>query len=163
MRLLLLFIVCVCSLQAKTTMEADSADYDGKNIRMAGNVHIEHEFGTIDCLKGVVVMKEGSKMRFDPDRILLSGEVLVVLHDGSELRSDEADINCDTLEGVFTAEAPQKVEYVTRVEEAGKTVPVKTMSRAMRISMKKEEATSQYVVQDIQAEGAVNIEYQQEE
>lgn len=172
MRLIILFILL--SVQSttllfaapKTSIEADNADYDGKKIRMVGAVHIQHEFGNITCDKGVLLMKESSEKRVDPDRILLDGAVSVVLHDGSVLTSDEADINCETLEGVFTAIAPQKVVYITRVEEGDNAVPVKTMSRCMRVTMKKqagqEGQKAQYVVQDVQAEGAVNIEYQQE-
>ncbi len=163
MRLLIVCALFVMPLyaSAKTGIEANSADYDGKKISMAGSVYIQHEFGNIRCEKGVLLMKPASDKRFDPDRIMLSGAVEVTLHDGSILTSDDADIDCKTLEGVFTANAPQKVVYITRVEEEGNAVPVKTMSRAMRVVMKKEEGDkSSYVIQDIQAEGAVNIEYQ---
>lgn len=164
MRLLILSVILALPLHAvnKTGIEANSADYNGKQISMAGSVYIQHEFGNIRCEKGVMLMKPTSEKRLDPDRIILSGAVEVVLHDGSVLTSDEADIDCKTLEGVFTAQAPQKVVYITRVEEEGNSVPVKTMSRAMRVIMKKEQNNekSSYVIQDIQAEGAVNIEYQ---
>ncbi len=145
---------------SRTKIEADSADYDGKKIRMCGKVFLQHEFGNIRCDKGVMLMKEGSDKRIDPERIMLYGSVEMVLKDGSILKADEADIHCTTLEGVFTAEAPNKVSYFTRIEEEGKTCPVKTTSRAMRIIMKREN--QEYVIHDLQAEGAVNIEYQQE-
>jgi len=162
MRAVVLFLLAVLPLEAasRTRIEADSADYDGKKIRMCGSVFLQHEFGTIRCTKGVMLMKEGSEKRIDPDRIMLHGAVEVVLQDGSVLHADEADINCNTLEGVFTAEAPNKVTYLTRVEEEGKACPVKTTSRAMRVVMKQQN--QEYVVQDLQAEGSVNIEYQQE-
>lgn len=167
MRLALFFILFFMPLHARTSIQADSADYDGKQIRMAGAVHIEHEFGNLSCDKGVMLMKDAAQKRLDLDRILLYGAVEVVLHDGSILTSEEADINCDTLEGVFTSGDPEnKVVYITRVEEEGKAVPLKTMSRTMRVTMKKQAGPdgkkAEYVVQDVQAEGAVNIEYQQE-
>ncbi len=161
----LLFTLCTLLLEAspRTNLEADRADYDGNKIRVEGAVCIRHEFGDIRCDKGVLLMKAGSEKRLDLDRILLYGAVEVVLQDGSVLTSDEADINCQTLEGVFTAAPPEKVTYLTRVEEDGQTVPVKTQSRAMRVQMKKQEGEkTQYVIHDVQAEGAVNIEYQHE-
>ncbi|MCE5293510.1 MAG: hypothetical protein LLF94_02710 [Chlamydiales bacterium] len=164
MRLLLLFLLLCGSLHAKTSIQADSADYDGKKIRMAGGVRIQHEFGNIACDKGVMLMKEAPEVRLDLDRIMLNGSIELILHDGSVLTAEEADINCKTLEGVFTATEPNKVIYLTRVEEDGQAIPVKTMSRSMRVTMKREQngSGSQYVIQDVQALGAVNIEYQQE-
>ena len=169
MRLIMVLVLCVFELHAasKTSIQTDNADYDGKQIHMVGAVHIQHEFGNLTCDKGVLVMKEKGQSRLDPDRIFLYGSVAVVLHDGSILTSEEADINCETLEGVFTATPPNKVVYVTRVEEGDKAVPVKTISRCMRVTMKRQSGQaagqkSQYVIQDVQAEGAVQIEYQQE-
>ena len=168
MRLILAVVLLITPVFAaeKTSIEADNADYDGKKIRMVGAVRINHEFGNITCDKGVLLMNDVSEKRLDPERIILEGSVRVVLHDGSILTSDEADINCYSLEGVFVATAPNKVVYVTRVEEGDKAVPVKTMSRSMRVTMKKQAGKAgqktQYVVDDVQADGAVNIEYQQE-
>lgn len=155
---LLMLLVCLPLTAAnRTSLEAESVDYDGKKIRMAGAIKIAHEFGDLACNKGVILMKEG----MNPERILLYGDVVVVLKDGSILASEEADINCETLEGVFRSTSPQKVEYTTRVEEDKKAVPVKTMSRSMRVTMKK-GTKSEYVISDVQADGAVNIEYTQE-
>lgn len=169
MRLIIVMLLLSSPINAasKTSIETDNADYDGKQILMHGSVRINHEFGNLACDKGVLVVKEDGQSRLDPDRIFLYGAVRVVLHDGSILTSEEADINCHTLEGVFTATAPQKVVYITRVEEGDKAVPVTTMSRCMRVTMKKQSGQavgqkSQYVIQDVQAEGAVQIEYSQE-
>lgn len=169
MRRLLAFFLLTLPAHAtvKTSLETDNADYDGKQIRMVGTVRIQHEFGNLACDRGHILIKEKGQSRLDPERIFLNGSVKVVLHDGSVLTSEEADINCETLEGTFTAAAPKKVVYVTRVEEGDKAVPVTTMSRCMRVSLKKQAGhtdgqKSKYVVEDVQAEGAVNIEYQQE-
>src|SRR5215469_10631509 len=90
------------------TVEASNVDYDGKKIRLAGEVHIVHQFGEIRCEKGVLLFDEENPQakKLSPTRIMLHGDVLIKLHDGSELEADEADINCKTLEGVFTANAP---------------------------------------------------------
>lgn len=157
MRILLLFVLAYAPLLfgGRTSIEAENVDYDGKQIRMAGAIKVAHEFGDLACQKGVILMKG----RMNPERILLYGDVVAVLKDGSILTAEEADINCETLEGVFTATSPHKVEYTTRVEEG----PVKTMSRSMRVIMKKLPGKSEYIVSDVEAAGSVNIEYQQEE
>ena len=162
MILLIIFLLLGNSLYADavTQIEAQAADYDGKKIRLSGGVHIMHEFGEISCDRGVMLLTENMAKRATPGRILLYGAVEIKLHDGSILTSEEADINCQTLEGVFTAQAPQKVIYLTRLSEGDRTVPVKTISRAMRVHMKKSDGPkSEYIIRDVQAEGAVNIEY----
>jgi len=161
MILFLMLFLFFLPLEA-TEIEANKAEYDGDKIRLTGNVHIEHDFGEIHCDRGVMLMAKGQK-RYAPERILLNDNVHVKLKDGSILTSEEADIDCQTLVGLFTAKAPQKVEYLTLMLEGDKTFPVKATSRAMRVMMKKQEIPkSEYVIQDVQAEGAVNIEYQNE-
>jgi hypothetical protein len=144
-----------------TQIQANEVDYDGKKILMVGEVRIDHQFGKILCDKAELIMPEGEQKRMTPDKIFLNGAVEVTLRDGSILTSDAADINCQTLEGYFTSTPPQKVTYLTLIVEDNKTIPVKAMSRAMRVTMKKSEGPkSEYVIRDVQAEGAVNIEYQ---
>lgn len=154
----------VASMDA-TEIEANQADYDGNVIHLTGDVHIKHEFGEIFCQRGQLIMA-GNQKRMHPSRILLDENVKVKLKDGSVLTSDEADIDCNTLIGLFTATAPQKVSYLTLMQEGEKNCPVKATSRAMRVTMKKaldasnEGKKSEYIIQDVQAIGAVNIEYQ---
>lgn len=141
-------------------LEADQIDYDTKKIRLAGKVYIVHQFGEIRCDKGVLLFEDEHSTKLSPSRILLNGTVKIVLQDGSIITSDEADIDCKTLEGVFVATAPQKVSYVTRVVEQNKSHPVKVASKALRVLMKKVDGDkSEYVLADVQGEGAVSIEY----
>jgi hypothetical protein len=144
-------------------IEASQVDFDGKKIRLAGDVHINHQFGEIRCEKGVLLLDEQrvQDKKHMPSRILLSGSVEIKLKDGSVLTSDEADIDCKNLEGVFSSTPPNKVTYLTLFLEQGKTVPVKALSRAMRVLMKKSDGPkSEYVVSDVQGIGAVSVQYQ---
>ncbi|MBS0655742.1 MAG: hypothetical protein JSR46_08190 [Verrucomicrobia bacterium] len=164
--ILTLFSVCVSPLAATplSHLEAGDVDYDGKKITLVGAVHLTHQFGAIACDKAVIILpeREGeAKMLLTPQKILLYGNVNVQLRDGSTISSEEADINCPTLEGVFTANPPLKVVYSTLMVDGKETIPVKASSRAMRVIMKKSEGpNSSYVVHDMQAEGSVQIEYQ---
>ena len=167
--LLLLSLQAFCPLFAgqdlvRTISELKARDvgYDGRKIRLTGEVSIDHRLGLITCDKAELLMPEDSLTgkSLTPERIFLQKGVKLVLKDGSTLTSDEAEINCLELTGVFTAVAPSRVVYTTFVEEEGKKLPVITSSRAMHVAMKKDEKTSQYVLSDIQGEGAVCIQYQ---
>lgn len=146
-----------------THIEANDIDYDGKKIRLTGAVQLNHQFGDIACDKAVLLLSENDtevKM-MTPQRVLLYGSVYVKLRDGSIIVSEEADIHCPTLEGIFTANPPQKVVYTTFMIDGKDTIPVKASSRAMKVIMKKSDGpNSSYVVNDMQAEGSVTIEYQ---
>lgn len=160
-KFLLLFFLISTSAHADTLtqIEAQDVDFDGKKVRLAGQVHVAHEFGDIYCTRAVLILTEGQK-GFSPHRIILDGDVEVKLHDGSQINSEEADIDCKTLEGVFVAGDAKKVIYSTFVGDAKNKVPVKALSRAMKISLKKSENGSNYEISDVQAEGAVKVEYQ---
>ncbi len=168
--IMLMMCGCISGLIAKDTqennlmtqLEANDVDYDGKKIRLAGAVRIDHSFGELLCHKAVILLKntpEGKKMV--PERILLDGEVEVHLRDGSTLTAGEADLDCSTLEAIFTAQLPVKVVYITSPEDGVKGIPMKASSRAMRVKMKKEgeSGSSEYYLSDIQGEDSVTIEY----
>lgn len=142
-------------------IKARDVGYDGRKIRLTGDVSIDHRLGLITCDKAELLMPDEScgTKGMTPERIFLQKGVKLILKDGSTLTSDEADINCLELSGVFTATLPNKVVYTAFVEEDGKKLPVVTSSRAMRVTMKKDENTSQYVLSDMKGEGAVSIQY----
>lgn len=154
---------CLLIAAPMTQIEANDIDYDGKKICLRGKVKLNHQFGDIMCEKAILLLSENdteSKMTA-PQRILLFGDVYVKLRDGSSITSEEADIHCPTLEGVFTSEPPQKVIYTTFMIDGKETIPVKASSRAMKVIMKKSDGpNSSYIVHDMQAEGSVIIEYQ---
>ena len=162
---LFVFFLTSFSLSAKeknntvSQIEANDVDYDGKKIRLAGAVRIEHSFGELYCQKAVVLLaQKDPEKRASPDRILLEGDVKVILRNGAHLTSQEADLDCNTLEAVFTATPPTKVVYVTAPTEGIQNTPMKASSRAMRVKMKKNES-SEYAISDLQGEDAVMIEY----
>ncbi len=161
--LILLFICFIPNaLQANivNSLEANVVDYDTKKIRLNGAVHIVHQFGEIRCEKAVLLFDDAEENTLSPSRILLDSDVSMILKDGSVITSDEADIDCKALVGVFVCLAPSRVCYMTRVVDHDKAMPVKVTSRAMRILMKKTEGPKpEYVVADVQGEGAVSIEY----
>jgi len=142
-------------------IKAKDVDYDGKRITLKGDVKIEHRLGRLACNKATIFLlqaKDTEEKNLTPEYITLEGGVIAELKDGSILHSQLAEINCQTLEGVFTSPNPEKVTYIAQMKEGEKTVPVKTTSSAMRVRMKKKE--NEYVFSDFQGEGSVSIEYQ---
>lgn len=139
-------------------------EYDGGKIRLVGDVFIENHLGQIFCDKAVLHLAAtgGQPLAkgLSPETIWMQGNVKIKLPDGATLTSSEADINCIDLEGVFTAVAPDRVVYITHMHDGKQKIPVKTLSNAMRLRLKKAEGSSQYEVSDVKGEGSVAIEYQ---
>lgn len=152
----------------KTIAEIKSQDvsFDGKRVLLSGKVIITHTLGILSCDKAILVLssKVDTPKNGSPEKIILQKNVKVDLKDGSVLTADDADIDCVDLEGVFTAIDPNKVIYLTYMQEGERRVPIRTKSSAMHLKMKKEEkeGSSQYVLSDIRGEGAVTIEYEVE-
>jgi len=145
-------------------IKASTVDYDGKRVHLAGAVEIHHRFGKLFCNKAIILLSQNSseQKQMIASQILLFGNVKVYLQDGTILLSDEADINCKTLEGLFRSKEPSKVMYSTFLHDAGKKIPMKATAKAMRVKMKKveEAGSTEYVFTDIHGEDAVSIEYQ---
>jgi hypothetical protein len=162
--LMLFFLPFQCRGAVVNSLEANVVDYDTKKIWLNGAVHIMHQFGEIQCEKAVLLFDDTPGAKLSPSRILLNGAVSMKLKDGSIITSDEADIDCKELVGVFVCTLPRRVSYMTRVIDHNDAIPVKATSRIMRILMKKTEGPKpEYVVADVQGEGAVSIEYSNNE
>lgn len=146
-----------------SAVHARDVEYDGTKIRLAGDVFIENHLGQIFCDKATLQLPSGDQSMakgLSPENIWLQGHVKIKLPDGASLTSNEADINCIELEGLFTATPPDKVIYITYMQDGKQKIPVKTSSNAMRLKLKKVEDSSQYEVSDVKGEGSVAIEYQ---
>lgn len=148
-------------------IKAKDVRFDGRKIILTGDVCIEGRLGTVHCDKAELLLPESdeknkpatSSLALSPEKIFLQKNVILKLNDGSRLTADEADICCLSLESVFRATLPHKVVYIAYVEEEGSKIPVKTSCTSMRVKMQRDKESA-YVLSDVQAEGAVTIEYQ---
>lgn len=146
-----------------SAIHARDVEYDGTKIRLAGDVFIENHLGQIFCDKATLQLPSGDESMvkgLSPENIWLQGHVKIKLPDGASLTANEADINCIELEGLFTAIPPDKVIYITHMQDGKQRIPVKTSSNAMRLKLKRVEDSSQYEISDVKGEGSVAIEYQ---
>jgi hypothetical protein len=167
-RFLLFFLLFCPALWAKSEMmtvsevKARDVSYDSHEIRLTGDVFIDHKFGLIYCDKATFIMaqpSDGAPKPFQAEKIILEGKVKVELRDDSTLSADEAILDCEALEGRFKAVHPNKVVYVAMMQEEGKKTPVKTSSSQLYVKMKKEEGAAEYTIADLKGEGSVAIEY----
>ena len=156
-----LYIPLFCVADSVTQIAAHDVSYDGKKVLLRGCVRLTSEFGAISCDQAEIALEPHTK-NLTFDTIFMKGNVLVTLKDESEVQSENADINCKTLEGLFHSESPQKVVYTTFLSGQKDKVPVKATSKALKVTMHKiaNSQSSSYTIRDVQAIGAVIVEYQ---
>ena len=149
-------------------IEAKEVDYDGNKIRLSGKVHIIHQMGEIYCDRAVLILPKAEKsghknpkanQKLAPERIIMDGQVKMILGDGSSLSSDEADIDCVKSAGMFVANRARKVIYTT--PKTDNDPPMKATSRTMYVVLEKvaNGSGSRYAVSDLKASDSVQIEY----
>ena len=178
----LIFIGCTCGAWAESfitplmKVSADCMNYDGKKVLMVGHVFLEHTFGVLQCDKALLLLTQAClpkidasqeqmpPKKFSPVRIQMEGSVYIVLRDKSTLSSDEADIDCTTLEGIFTAKAPNKVKYTAFMPSGSSQSKVTCLSPQLHIKMTKMgEKNPEYICTDLQGKDGVHIEVEEME
>lgn len=140
-------------------IEADSIDYSGKTITLIGNVQLIHNLGNLQCDRGILYLSAAKEanQEIPIDTIFLQGNVHIRYSDGSDLTCDEADINCQTLEGIFTANPPSKVVYSSFAQEKDHKIPIRASGKILKGSIIK--SPQGYTLSSLKGEGAVAIEY----
>ncbi|HXF28609.1 MAG TPA: hypothetical protein VN457_02060 [Chlamydiales bacterium] len=144
-------------------VKAYKVEYDGNNVFLSKDVSIMHDFGSIYCDEAKILLEEdlddNKNKGIVAEKIFLHGNVCIDTKDGSHITSDDAEIDCKTGQARFTAIEPNCVTSRARLNDGA--APVKTTAKAMRITLKK--VNDQYILSDVQGEGAVQIEYQIED
>ncbi len=139
--------------------EAEHVDFDEKVIHLVGHVKVVHEFGTLCCDEGTLLLPQEKKDEDHEavDTILLNGNVSITFTDGSTLVANEGIIDCQKLEGTFLADPPEKVTYCGFATDNHRKVPVRATGRALKANITKTDLG--YSLTSLRGEGAVNIEY----
>ena len=139
-------------------IEAEHIDFNEKTIHLVGNVKVAHEFGLIKCQEATLFLRQEKKEEetHPVERILLKTDVSIDISHGHTLISDEGDIDCTTLVGLFLAEPGRFVTYISSSTNGPLKTPLKATSKALKGKITK---TSQgYELSSLQGEGAVHIE-----
>jgi hypothetical protein len=139
-------------------IEAEHIDFNEKTIHMVGNVKVDHEFGMIRCQEATLLLRQEKKEgeTLPVDRILLKENVSIDFSEGHTLLSDEGDIDCLTLEGIFLAEPSRVVTYISYSENGPLKTPLKATSKALKGKITK--TPQGYELTALKGEGAVHIE-----
>ena len=140
-------------------VEAENIDFNEKILTLTGNVSVTHEIGTIHCNKGILHLNDAktSTNELAVNKIFLHEAVVIDFSDGSQLMSDEGQLDCITMEGVFTSQAPSKVIYTSYAQDVHQKIPVRASGRLLRAKIIK--TPQGYTLSSLKGEGAINIEY----
>lgn len=111
-----LYFLCLFSafpLFAKeiTTVQSESAHYDGKEITLTGQVVVENSMGKLFSETAVLKRTEQGKSKIDFSKVELCRHVTAHLFNGSLLRCDIVHLDYDSLTGVFYGSPQEQVYY----------------------------------------------------
>lgn len=140
-------------------VEADTIDFNEKILTLTGNVSVTHEIGIIHCNTGLLHLNNTKAPTNDlaVQTIFLHENVIIDLSDGSQLRSDEGQLDCLTMEGIFTSHPPAKVVYLSYAQDSHKKIPIRASSRILKAKIIK--TPQGYTLSSLKGEGATTIEY----
>ena len=163
----LYWTVCIFALDVHSLpvhrIEAEKVRTEDKKIMLEGSVVAVLDLGTVTCGKATVVMDESSKREKTEDfsrLIEMEKHVLINFTDGSLLSADRGTIDCIKKEGVFWGSDQEKVIYETPHVEGSEKSRMRASSNCLKGVLVKTE--SGWKLDDLNAEGAVRIEYQPE-
>lgn len=141
-------------------IEADRIDIHGEKIFLQGSVKVICEIGVIRCdiadiFLGATSDKAAKRAL---STIIMTGNVEVVLSDGSILQSDRGEIFCQKREALFYGRAQEKVVYTSFCTENDEKVPIVISGRRI-IARLVEGDDGKTTLTDILGDGAVSVEY----
>jgi hypothetical protein len=115
-------------------IDSCSANYDGKQIVLSGDVVVEHEIGKIYA-SHIVLIPENTQKKLRFAYLKMNDDVKFQLKDGGQLHCAQADLDCLNLKGKFTGNVGQ--EYVVYTESCkthdNKATPLVLKSREMNV------------------------------
>jgi len=144
-----LFLLCLCfyplnsllfALEEVMVIDSCTANYDGKQIVLSGDVVVEHEIGKIYA-NHIVLTPENAQKKLRFVYLKMNDDVKLQLKDGGQLLCSEADLDYLKLKGNFRGSSLQ--EYVVYTEsckvEGDKSLPLVLKSREMNVQLIKIE------------------------
>ena len=169
-RLLLFFLSCSSSVFALDvhalpvhSIEAEKVRTEDKKIILEGSVVAVFDLGTATCGRAVVLMDDLEKheKKEDLSRLIeMEQHVVVTFTDGSFLSADHGSIDCIKREGTFWGSDTEKAVYETSLADRSERSRMRASGHCLHGVLVKTD--SGWTLDDLNAEGAVRIEYRPE-
>lgn len=140
------------------SVEADKVRSEPGKIYLEGSVKAVLDLGTVTCEKAVLLLDNASKDEKVISRVIeLENHVDIRFTDGSVLLAHKGVIDCMKRIGTFTASQEEKVIYETQLDPEDENSHVRATSN--RLVGKLSRLNDKWKLNDLNAEGAVRIEY----
>jgi lipopolysaccharide export system protein LptA len=145
-------------------IDSSTANYDGKQIVLSGDVVVEHVIGKIYA-NHIVLMPENTKKKMRFAYMKMNDDVKFHLKDGGQLHCAQADLDYLNLTGKFTGNVGQ--EYVVYTESCktheSKSTPLVLKAREMSVLLTNiegaENESQKNCISEITARQNVTVNY----
>lgn len=140
------------------SIEADKVHSEAGKITLEGSVKAILDIGTVTCEKAILKIDGNAKdAKMFSREIELENHVDIHFSDGSVLTSHKGVIDCINRIGTFTASPEEKVVYLTQLDPQDENSHVRATSN--RLVGKLVRTDNKWKLDDLNAEGAVRVEY----
>lgn len=143
------------------SLDAEEAQYDGKQLAMQGSVFLENAMGSISSEKLLIQpslnLKEGLF-----STILLKNNVVLSLKEHGVLTCQKADFNYDTQKGHFYGSRADPFVVYRNLNQSGmqrRSAPFNLKSLSMDLNVIKNKQTDKLSIHTLVANGDVEINY----
>ncbi len=153
--------------ERKGSIASSSATYDGSTLILAGDICLEHGFGTMKAEKAMLrrqtqaeepVLEEGEILPFTA--IELEEKVRLHLATSAHVECERASLDFQTLRGTLTS--PTHVHYVDTIHRQASTFPFELFTPQLDIQMvKNREKQKNYDIEKAHAQKGVHLIYHQ--
>ena len=148
-------------------VNADKAEYDGKRITLEGNARVEHSLGLM-AANHIVLSLLTAHHSLQISNLAMQGSVLLTLAQNAKLSCDQAFMDFEKGEGLFTMRDQQhKVLYHGLLhDKEHKKIPLRIESENMQICISKNSdrplQLTKQAIKKITANHQVSVLYNQE-
>lgn len=160
--ILLLLITTLLPSPAFTRVElsVDSRllDYDGKSMKLEGDVHLEHDLGRI-AAESVLLQRDRSSNSNSLRTFKLMDNVSIDMKDGGTLLCGDAEIDYASLTANFSGHlSDEKVTYLDSFSgQKSEEIPIKVESKLMGMNLAKEGKA--HTIDNVTAREGVILQY----
>ena len=141
-------------------IRSGSAEYNGREIWLKGDVHVQHSLGEIKAKNLVVSSPEAGERRLNLSLLKMEGDVSIEMHKGVQLECQQARVDSVALQGNFEGNS-QAPDVVYTHLKAGDPSALKIKARRMQLTLARENQSKMLLVGEVSAEEQIEAFHQQ--